>query len=143
VENDSCAVDAVQVLTGCTFGKGNLIFHDYGKMIFTFVRRRDGRSVRLAFSDLSGPHRRHRPPSESRAERIAWMLSEPPERLFQVRQSTFEPVPEKARIHESVECDICGESVMITRMRRRGAGTLCIPCEERQHASPARQGRHA
>ncbi|MCL4536163.1 MAG: formylmethanofuran dehydrogenase subunit E family protein, partial [Nitrospirae bacterium] len=22
VENDSCAVDAIQVLTGCTFGKG-------------------------------------------------------------------------------------------------------------------------
>jgi formylmethanofuran dehydrogenase subunit E len=31
VENDSCAVDAVQVMTGCTFGKGNLIFHDYGR----------------------------------------------------------------------------------------------------------------
>ena len=24
-ENDSCAVDAVQVITGCTMGKGNLI----------------------------------------------------------------------------------------------------------------------
>jgi len=31
VENDSCAVDAVQVLSGCTFGKGNLIFRDHGK----------------------------------------------------------------------------------------------------------------
>ena len=31
VENDSCAVDAVQVLLGCTFGKGNLIFRDWGK----------------------------------------------------------------------------------------------------------------
>ena len=30
VENDSCAVDAIQVLTGCTFGKGNLIFFDFG-----------------------------------------------------------------------------------------------------------------
>ncbi|NOZ25951.1 MAG: formylmethanofuran dehydrogenase, partial [Nitrospirae bacterium] len=30
VENNSCAVDAIQVMTGCTFGKGNLIFRDYG-----------------------------------------------------------------------------------------------------------------
>nr|WP_279383444.1 FmdE family protein [Methanobacterium formicicum] len=24
-------MDAIQVITGCTFGKGNLIFKDYGK----------------------------------------------------------------------------------------------------------------
>jgi formylmethanofuran dehydrogenase subunit E len=29
---DSCAVDAIQFLTGCTAGKGNLIFRDFGKM---------------------------------------------------------------------------------------------------------------
>ncbi len=39
VENNSCAVDAVQLLTGCTFGKGNLIFRDYGKQVYTFVKR--------------------------------------------------------------------------------------------------------
>ena len=31
VENDSCAVDSIQVVLSCTFGKGNLIFKDYGK----------------------------------------------------------------------------------------------------------------
>jgi len=35
VENNLCAVDAVQVMTGCTFGKGNLIFRDYGKQVYT------------------------------------------------------------------------------------------------------------
>lgn len=39
VENDSCAVDAVQFMTGCTFGKGNLIFKDYGKQVYTFIKR--------------------------------------------------------------------------------------------------------
>jgi len=33
VENDSCAADAIQFITGCTFGKGNLIFHDFGKHV--------------------------------------------------------------------------------------------------------------
>ena len=36
VENDSCAADAVQYITGCTFGKGNLIFSDFGKHVYTF-----------------------------------------------------------------------------------------------------------
>ena len=34
-ETDMCAVDAVQALVGCTFGKGNLIFRDRGKVAFT------------------------------------------------------------------------------------------------------------
>src|SRR3990172_4604312 len=48
VENDSCAVDAVQVMTGCTFGKGNLIFRDYGKQVYTFIKRPSGKSIRIS-----------------------------------------------------------------------------------------------
>jgi len=36
VENRTCAADAVQVLTGCTFGKSNFIYRDTGKYVFTF-----------------------------------------------------------------------------------------------------------
>src|SRR4030066_311273 len=39
VETDMCGVDAIQFLTGCTFGKGNLIHKDYGKMAFNFYDR--------------------------------------------------------------------------------------------------------
>ena len=35
-ENDACGIDAVQVLTGCTMGKGNLIYRGTGKMAFSF-----------------------------------------------------------------------------------------------------------
>jgi formylmethanofuran dehydrogenase subunit E len=42
VETDMCAIDAIQYLVGCTLGKGNLIYRDYGKNAFTFIRRRDG-----------------------------------------------------------------------------------------------------
>ena len=48
VENDSCAVDAIQFITGCTFGKGNLIFRDYGKHVYTFFNRRTGQGVRIS-----------------------------------------------------------------------------------------------
>ena len=46
-ENDACGVDAVQVLTGCTAGKGNLILRDWGKQVFTFGRRSDGNLLRV------------------------------------------------------------------------------------------------
>ena len=48
VENDSCAVDAVQFITGCTFGKGNLIFRDYGKHVYTLFNRRTNQGVRIS-----------------------------------------------------------------------------------------------
>ena len=52
------AVDAIQSLTGCTFGKGNLIHKDYGKSAFTFYRRKDGKAARLvARPDLHGEAR--------------------------------------------------------------------------------------
>jgi formylmethanofuran dehydrogenase subunit E len=47
VETDMCGVDAIQYLTGCTFGKGNLIHLDYGKNAFSFYRRADGKSLRV------------------------------------------------------------------------------------------------
>lgn len=48
VETDMCAVDAIQFMTGCTFGKGNLVHRDWGKKAFTFFRRSDGRAVRIS-----------------------------------------------------------------------------------------------
>ena len=52
----NCAVDAIQYLTGCTFGKGNLIHRNYGKNAFTFVRRSDGKTIRIAARpDVWGP----------------------------------------------------------------------------------------
>ena len=54
-ETDMCGVDAVQYLTGCTFGKGNLIHRDYGKMAFTFYDREKGHGSFDAFSKRFWP----------------------------------------------------------------------------------------
>jgi len=48
VENNSCSIDAIQFMTGCTFGKGNLIFKDYGKHVYTFIDRKTGESIRIS-----------------------------------------------------------------------------------------------
>ncbi|MDN5326909.1 MAG: formylmethanofuran dehydrogenase subunit, partial [Moorella sp. (in: firmicutes)] len=50
VETDACGVDALQVLTGCTLGKGNLLYRDYGKHVFTVGNRKTGTAIRVAFT---------------------------------------------------------------------------------------------
>lgn len=130
VENDTCAVDAVQVLTGCTFGKGNLYFHDYGKMVFTFANRSDGRSVRLRLLPTNPPDMDDTPEDRRRRRRIEFMLGCDPSTCFEVRRDTLASLPSAAHIRESLACDICGEAVMSTRLRQYGDKQLCIPCYE-------------
>src|SRR5512143_3805622 len=64
VENSSCAVDAVQVMTGCTFGKGNLIFRDYGKQVYTFFTRPSGKGLRISID--------WKKPAETPEEKRMW-----------------------------------------------------------------------
>lgn len=148
VETDMCGVDAIQYLTGCTFGKGNLIHLDFGKSAFSFYRRRDGKSARLVarndireqFKPVLDPlHAKmqeqglnedeERLLKETREEVSAAIMNCPIERLFDVRKPT-RPVPRKARLMSSVVCSQCGEAAMETRTRRFRDRTFCIPCFE-------------
>jgi len=148
VETDMCGIDAIQALIGCTFGKGNLIYKDYGKNAFTFYRRRDGKSARLVFnraaygntgSQLGSLHRKlleegltpeeEKQWKESRAMASKLVMEADLNDLFEVKPAP-ESVPEKARILASLVCDACNEAVMETRTRRMHEKTLCIPCFE-------------
>ena len=146
VETDMCGVDAIQYLTGCTFGKGNLIHLDYGKNAFTFIRRSDGKALRIVTRpDAFGPPDPERQAlfegvrsgaateqerarfSALHGQRAQQVLDAPEEALFDVRE--VEPrIPARARILTSLACDECGEMTMETRTRRFQGRTLCIPC---------------
>ena len=47
VETNACGTDAIQVLTGCTLGKGNLLYRDLGKHAYTVFSRKTGNGVRI------------------------------------------------------------------------------------------------
>jgi formylmethanofuran dehydrogenase subunit E len=141
-----CGVDAIQFLTGCTFGKGNLIHLDYGKNAFSFYRRSDGKGIRLVTrgealdspdpewealrSRLGDPNLtqeerdRFRQLHEARSRQI---LDIPLENLFEVKKPQGK-IPSYARIMDSIDCESCGEKVMETRTRRFSGKTVCIPC---------------
>ncbi len=131
VENDSCAVDAVQSLAGATFGKGNLFYRDHGKQVFTFALRPSGKAVRLALkAGALGDG------SLSRDEKSRLLMTGKTEELFDVKMDTIE-LPEKARIKKSVVCASCGEPAMETRTREVAGKSLCMPCAERSLGKPS------
>lgn len=145
VENDACGIDAIQAVTGCTLGKGNLIYRDYGKHVYTFINRVTGDAIRISLKDqkldADDPQRaiqaRIREGNASpddiqmlkrlRKEAIKRMLTDPPERYFDVRHVRVE-IPKKARIFSSVKCSRCGEMVAEPRVRVQAGDFVCIPC---------------
>ncbi len=148
VETDMCGVDGIQVLTGCTFGKGNLIHKDFGKAAFTFYRRGDGKAFRAAFRRVT-----REPESDEMRElmkkivsgeateeeklRVGELKARTRERIFNASLENLftvsepaRPEPRAARILDSLDCCVCGESTMESRTRRYAGRTYCIPCFE-------------
>ncbi len=144
VENDSCAVDAVQFITGATLGQGNLIFRDYGKHIYTFYNRRTGQGVRIS-EDYLGfdedgrfPALRERQEAGEdvsrdmdllKMEKAAAILKADEKELLTITPVAAPP-PREARIRGSVRCALCGEKFMESRGRVKKGKIVCIPCAE-------------
>ena len=125
VENDACGVDALQCITGCTFGKGNLIFRDYGKQVYTLYCRKSRKGVRVVFKEDNIPE-------DIRTDRdrcTKWLQTAPADKIIDLQEVTIDE-PEPARIMDSVRCEVCGEVVMASRIRRIGPKSACIPCAE-------------
>lgn len=149
VETDMCGVDAIQYLTGCTYGKGNLIHKDYGKMAFSFYERKTGRGFRaLLRPEIQGhdgdrlgmlmkkvfgntaTEDEKRAYQKLRDDMQARYLQAEFDEMFQVADATLPP-PRPAAILQSLSCEICGELTMESRTRRYGGKTLCLPCFEK------------
>ena len=149
VETDACGADAIQVITGCTFGKGNFLFKNYGKHAFSLMDRKKKKGVRVCLrSDaikmdseslsLSEKVRkdeasakeieRYRQLQQGRIQRILDMDAEC---LFKVEAIPSE-IPHKARIMKSGKCDFCGEPAAVEFLRKVDGERICIPCAEQQ-----------
>lgn len=145
VETDMCGVDAIQVLTGCTYGKGNLIHRDLGKMAFSFYRKTDGGNFRAVLRPEShgeagnlarslmktvfsgqATEEQKRLSAEMREKYRRHLLSLDLAEVFTIGEAP--PMPRGASILDSLVCEHCGESTMESRTRRFGGKTLCIPC---------------
>lgn len=146
VENDACCVDAIQVLTGCTFGKGNFIYKDHGKMVFTFFSRNTGKGVRFSMKPgVLEPDVRHRQlikkvrdnkaTDQDREEfaqlhqqRTEDILNKSMEKLFTMEPTTVD-LPPKARMEPSEPCQVCGEPTMPSKLELVNNKMICRDCQ--------------
>ena len=147
VETDACGADAIQVMTGCTFGKGNFVFENYGKHAFSLVDRRKGKAVRVALrpnsfeadpeylllsekirNDEASPIQLERF-RQLQPERTKKILDADPGALFKIEEISSD-IPPKARIVESGICDVCGEPAKMdlgsANQRTKDVYSLCM-----------------
>ena len=151
-ENDTCAIDALQVILGTTMGKGNLILKDYGKNVFTVFNRSDKRAFRMSrkasyryegkyqeeYGVLEAAYAAGRATDEQRW-RQKWLksfdlLGKPLEAVFEVREVEC-PEPAYAPLAPSKACVRCGEMTMATKMIEKNGKLFCAPCLQENGAS--------
>lgn len=149
VENDACGVDAIQVMTGCTFGKGNLIFKNYGKHAFSLIDRKRERALRVCFlanilkADTEFPSLSKKVQKDEASqselarfrqlqqERTQKILEAEAESLFKIEEIPPD-FPPKARIVASGVCDFCKELTKIDLLQEVNGKKACIPCAYEQ-----------
>ncbi|MEN6469685.1 MAG: FmdE family protein [Smithella sp.] len=148
-ENDSCAVDALQVLLGTVAGKGNLLIHNYGKNAYTVQSRAHRvayRFSRRASYDYVGQDREaferlgaavaagtasEAQQNEFKRLKIKDLLARPFEDIFTTSEAPFEDIP-YAPLAPSAPCAICGEMTMMTKMTvGEGGVSVCAPCSRK------------
>jgi formylmethanofuran dehydrogenase subunit E len=149
VETDACGADAIQVMTGCTFGKGNFVFKNYGKHAFSLMDRGKGKGIRVCllpdvfesdpeYLPLSKKVQRDEASAKEtkrfrqlQQDRVQKILEAKSESLFKIEEISAD-IPAKARIVESGICDLCGEPTKADLLRKMGSKKICIPCAERR-----------
>jgi formylmethanofuran dehydrogenase subunit E len=149
VETDACGTDAIQVMTGCTFGKGNFIFKNYGKHAFSLVDRKRRRGVRVCLRpDIFKANPEYFSLSEKvqnneaspiqleqfrqlQRERTKKILDADPESLFKIEEISPD-IPPKARMIESGICDFCGEPTKMDLLRQMNGQKICILCDHQR-----------
>jgi formylmethanofuran dehydrogenase subunit E len=132
------------MITGCTFGKGNIARLDYGKWGLTLVEVASGKAVRVVptaqamaankktafFTDYRQKGvPASRVPAEVVDPLVDRVLHAPAEQLLSVGPVTTRTVATRRPSFASLVCDACGEMVVEDYARVVGDRRVCIPCQ--------------
>jgi len=142
----TCFADGIQMITGCTFGKGNIKKLHYGKWGVTLVDTKTGRAVRVSpkaeamlankKTEFFTKYREQGIPASKVPEEVVEplikkVMNAPENQLLDVGQVTDYDVPKKIDSFAGFVCDTCGEMVVEGYGRIVGDKHVCIPCHEK------------
>jgi formylmethanofuran dehydrogenase subunit E len=140
-----CFADGIQVITGCTYGKGNIRQLNYGKWGVTLIDRASGRAVRVVpkteamlankQSDFFKTYREKgipasQVPASVVEPLIAKVMGAPDAMLMNIGDVVAHPLPKKVESFAGFVCDRCGEMTVEGYGRPLGDTKVCIPCYE-------------
>jgi formylmethanofuran dehydrogenase subunit E len=147
-DNDSCAVDALQVLLGTSTGKGNLIIRDFGKNAYTVLSRSGRKSYRFVrkvryeyhgkekstFDRLDAAIAKGMASENDRRDmkllKVEDLLGRYCDEIFTITEIPFDE-PLYAPLERSEPCAMCGEMTMASKMAGVNDGRVCIPCSQK------------
>jgi len=142
----TCFADGVQMITGCTFGKGNIKKLHYGKWGVTVVEVATGRAVRVTptaaamlankQTEFFKEYREKGVPASKVPLQVVEPLVErvmgaPDAQLLSVGKPFTYELPHKPHSFSGLVCDVCGEMVVEGYARIVGDKKVCIPCQEK------------
>ena len=147
-ENDSCAIDALQVMLGTVAGKGNLIIKNFGKNAYTVLNRAARQAYRFSrktsyqykgeakseFNRLEAAMAAGAASDDDRRElkrlKVNDLLAGPFEEIFTTTKVPFDE-PLYAKRDRSEPGAVCGEMTMAAKMLElRDGRQACMPCSQ-------------
>ncbi len=144
-ENDSCSVDALQIVLGTTSGKGNLIIKNYGKNAYTVISRTQNKTYRFSRKSFYRYLGKEKEEFDVLEEAVASgtatkeqkkrqkflksmdLLAKPFIDIFETRETEF-AMPGYAELASSIACEKCGEMTMATKLNNFNDEKFCVPC---------------
>jgi formylmethanofuran dehydrogenase subunit E len=141
-----CLADGIQMITGCTFGKGNIRQLGYGKFGLTLVDRATRRAVRVVPRAQAQNAMKQtayfteyrvkgipasQVPDEVVEPLIQNVLAAPEEEILVVGDERRFDMPKSSETFASFVCERCGENVVEKYGRVIGQQKVCMPCQEK------------
>ncbi len=143
----TCFADGIQMITGCTFGKGNIKKLHYGKWGVTLIDKKSGRAIRVTpkasameankKSDFFKKYREKGIPASSVPEEVVMplidrVMNSDEDKLINAGEIFKYEVVENPHSFEGFICDLCGEMTVEPYGRISGDKKVCIPCREKE-----------
>jgi len=152
VGNETCAVDAIQEVTGCTFGKRNIYLDHIGKPVYILQNTKSGTAVRayctywetFDHTELRALRKTAKAADSSDAQKAALLkkteetieavLAAPESELFSITRIKL-PAPPKSGKYLAEACTDCGEQADVALLTKLEGKQLCKECVEQETVS--------
>jgi formylmethanofuran dehydrogenase subunit E len=141
----TCFADGVQMITGCTFGKGNIKKLHYGKWGVTIIDKKSSRAVRVSpkaeamiANKQTSFFKEYREkgvpaslvPADVVDPLVERVMNAPQERLLNVGEIFEYPWKDTPHSFDGFVCELCGEMTVEPYGRILGEKKVCIPCRQ-------------